>query len=279
MHLTKIFAGFLAGASLLALSACSEDPIPPPPTSSPFVALQDNVANAFNDAVAKLTSAQSYTMTGSLTSAAELTEENESTGELTSQLCPIEFTYADGMMYLDATDSNIDPHITYFDGERYYCNDFANKYYTYTNDHVDYGADGYLLPINSEAVMDPVYLENQDGTKTVSFEMPFNIYQSPALQNWIGVVFDNEYGARNVRVEVSIDTNGYITSFILSYLNKTSFDEDTVHQEVAVKMMLTNYNTAEITPPSDLSVYEDWSEDYVPVETESIDGLTPEDFY
>lgn len=278
MRLKKILTGLLAGASLFALCACSEEPIPPPPTNDPYVALQDNVAATFNDAVAKITSAQSYTMTGSLSSSAELTEKGENTGELTNNLTPIEYTYQNGAMYLDATGSNIDPHATYFDGERYYYDDPDNKYFTYTNDRVDYGADGYLIPINSEAVMSPSYLENQDGTRTVSFEMPFNIYQSPALRDWIGVVFDDNHGARNVRIKVNINAAGYITDFILSFANETSFDEDMILQEVVVKMMLTNYNTAELIPPSDLSVYEDWSEEYVPVETESIDGLTPEDF-
>lgn len=279
MRFPKFIAGFLVGASLFSLCACSEDPIPPPPTNDPFVALQDNVANAFNDAVAKITSAQSYTMTGSLSSSAELTEEGESSGELTNNLSPIEYTFQNGKMYLDAIGSNIDPHTTYFDGERYYYHlDPDIKYFTYTNDHVDYGADGYLIPVNSEVVMNPSYLENQDGTKTVSFEMPFNIYQSPALLEWIGVVFDDEYGAKNIRIEANIDENGYFLDFILSFANETSFGEDRISQEVAVKMMLTNYNTAEVVPPTDLSVYEDWSEEYTPIETVSIDGLTPEDF-
>lgn len=275
MRFRKIVASFLLSTALLSLCACDdESPSPPPQQNDPFVVLQDNVTDLFNAGIEKLSSAKSYTMTGSLSSVAEVL----SSGELTTNRTPVELTYQDGKLYVDSMDGTVDPHRTYFDGERYYFELPPDlKYFTLTNDHVDYGATDYLIPVNSEVVMNPQLAENPDGTRTVSFKMPFNIYQSPALDAWLGVVFDDAFAAANINIEVNIDAEGYITNFLVSYVNDTALGDDPIRQEIAVKMTLTNYNRSEVLAPTDLELYEDWIETVGPEETVPIGELSPED--
>ena len=269
----KILAAFMIGASLLSLCACKEDPPPPPAEGDPFVVLQDTVADLYNAGVEKLRSAQSYTMTGTYVSAAEVV----SSAELTSNRTAVEMTVADGTFFVDSTDSNIDPHTTYFDGTRYYYSDKTDKYFTTTNDRSDFGAEEYLPLVFSEIIKSPQLTENPDGTKQVSFKIPFNIYQSDAIAGLFGITFDGEYAAADVYITITLDADGYIKTFLLSFDNITAFSDDSITQNVTANMILTNYNCAEVVIPADLDEYEDWTEDVVEGPTEPIGELTDED--
>ncbi len=273
MQFRKFFASLLLGGLLLSLSACQEDPSPPPPpTDNPFIALQDRVADLYNTGIEKLTAATSYTMTGSFVSAAEVLPSSE----LTSNLTRVEMNVANGTFYSDS-ESNIDPHTTYFDGTHFYYSDATDKYFTNTNDRHDYTAIEYLPQIFSEIITNPQITENADGSKLVKFTMAFDIYQSEAVAGIFGITFDNDYAIADVLVTVSIDADGYITNFILSFDNQTDFADDAITQNISVNMMLTNYNQAEVVVPSDIDVYENWIEDFSPDATEPIVELTPED--
>ena len=272
----KILAAFIAGVCALSFSACSEDPPPPlPPEDDPFIVLQDTVADLYNTGVNKILSAKSYTMTGSYTSAAEVVPS----AELTSNNTRVEMTVADGTFFVDSTVSAIDPHSTYFDGTRYYFSDKTDKYFTTTNDRNDYRADAYLPLIHSEIVKNPQVKENPDGTKEVTFQMAFNIYQSDAIAGLFGVTFDDNYAAADVRVNVTLDANGFITEFVISFINTTSLGDDGITQDISARMEITNYNCSEVVIPIDLDEYEDWTEDIGTEPTEPIGELTPEDLH
>lgn len=269
----KILAAFMIGASLLSLCACKEDPPPPPAEDDPFVVLQDTVADLYNTGVEKLRSAQSYTMTGSYVSTAEVL----SSKELTSNYTPMEMSVANGQFYVDSWGSQIDPHRTYFDGTRYYFEDETDKYYTLSNDRDDYTATDFLPTVFSEIITSPKLVEDADGTKHIFFKMAFNIYQSVGLSELYGISFDDAFAAADVQVTVDFDANGYITSFLLSFDNRTMLSDDEISQSVTVSMTITNYNSAEVVPPADLDVYEDWTEDIGTDPTEPIGELTDED--
>ena len=274
MRIQKLFATLLIGASLLSFSACSEDtPAPPPPEDDPFVVLQDTVADLYNEGVKKITNAASYTMTGSYVSAAEVL----SSAELTSNLTKVEMTVANGTFFVDSMASNIDPHTTYFDGTRYYFSDKTDKYFTTTNDRNDFTAVEYLPLIHSEIIKDPQLTENPDGSKLISFRIPFNIYQSSGIGGLFGITFDENYAAADIRVTIMLDAGGYITEFLLSFDNMTDFSDESISQNISASMMLTNYNQAEVVIPADLAEYEDWTEDVGTEPTEPIGELTPED--
>ncbi len=274
MRLKQVLASILAGACALTLCACGTREVPPP-TQNEYVVTQDTISELFNSAVQKLNEADSYTMTGSVTSVAEIAASEV----LTTVRVPLECRYQEGKMFFDSDNSN-DPHTLYFDGEiYYYCIEDTNstiKYFGTANDHNDYSAADYLLPIDAEIVLNPSLSVNDDGTQELSFSIPFAIYESPALIGWLGFVVDESHAANLLNVFATVDADGYFTAFSFSFVNDTDFG-DLIHQEIAVGMTLSNYNSTVITAPSDIQAYEDWTDPDVPESTHGMEEIPPED--
>jgi len=277
MQFKKILTSLLAGACVFSLSACGNDPEPPPSESNVFYESQETIAELFNAAIDKLNDVGSYKMVGSLVSVAEVL----SSGEMTNSMIPIDCTYQDGSFTIDSLEANIDPHSTYFDGERYYYTLHMNgntiNCFSTANDHVDYAADGYLRKIDAEILFNPQIIELENGSKDISFDMPFAIYDSPAMIDHLGTVVDDEHQAKSMSVSANIDSDGYLTHFIISFINDTAFGDDSIHQEIVANMELSDYATAVITPPDNLDTYEDWSEDIPEMSTEGMGEHSPED--
>ena len=275
MHFKKLFASLLAGVFTISLCACNNNNEAAVPTVNDYVVTQDTIAEMFNTAVSKLNDAKSYTMSGSVTSASDIAESEV----FTSVHAPITCLYQDGKLYFDS-DNNNDPHETYFDGERYYYSipegDTEFKYYVTANDHGDYAATDYLMHINAEIVLAPTLSKNDDGSSDISFEMPFAIYESPALIGWLGFIVDESHASNTLKVYATIDADGYFKSFMFSFVNDTNFGE-IIHQEIAVSMTLSNYNSTVVNAPSDLGAYEDWSDSEMPSSTHGMEPIPPED--
>ena len=278
MQLKKILAPFLAGVCALSLCACDPNDEPTLPEPHEFYAVQDKVADLFNSAIDKLTDSDSYSMAGSFASTAEVL----SSGELTSAVTPVNCAYQSGKFLIDASEANVDPRITYFDGERYYYSlmMFGNepvRCFSNKNDHVDFVAADYLTKVDSEILFDPGFIENEDGTVELSFDIPFTLYNSPAMIGHLGMIVDETHQANPLSVQASLDQNGYLTAFVISFVNDTTFGDDAIHQEIVANMELSDYNCTVLTAPKDLDTYEDWTEDMPQVPTEGIGDHTPED--
>lgn len=276
MRFKKLFASVLAGVCAFSLCACNANKDASVPTVNDYVVTQDSIAEMFNTAVDKLTEASSYTMSGSVTSASSIA----SSGVHTAVHVPLICQYEDGKLFFDS-DNSIYPHTLYFDGERYYYsveedNRQEIKYYVTTNDHGDYSATDYLMQINAEIVLSPTLTKNDDGSSDISFEMPFAIYESPALIGWLGIIVDETHASNMMKVYATIDADGYFTEFRFSFVNDTNLG-DPIHQEIAVGMTLSDYNTTVVTAPSDLGAYEDWSEPEIPSSTHGMEPIPPED--
>ena len=277
MQLKKLLAPFVAGVCALSLCACGADSEPTLPEPNDFYEVQDTVADLFNTAIDRLNAASSYKMTGSIASTAEVI----SSAELTSAVTPIDCTYQNGSFFIDAVEANVDPRTTYFDGERYYYTlyflDDPISGFSTANDHMDFVAADYLIPVDSEILYNPHLTQNDDGSSDISFDIPFTVYESPAMIGHLGIVVDETHQANPMSVSASIDADGYMTKFIISFVNDTAFGDDSIHQEIVVGMTLQSYDTAVLTPPTNLDSYEDWTEDVPEVSSEGVGDHSPED--
>ncbi len=277
MQLKKLMASVLVGAFAVSICACDTNEEPTLPDPHQFYAVQDRVADLFNDAIGKLADSDSYVMRGSLASTAEVL----SSGELTSVVTPIDCTYQSGRFLIDSSKAKIDPRTTYFDGERYYytllfngepINCFSNE-----NDHVDYVAADYLMEVDSEILFNPHLTENEDGSTSLSFDIPFTVYESPAMIGHLGFIVDDSHQSNPLSVQAALDPNGYMTEFVISFVNDTDFGDDLIHQEIVANMELLDYNCAVLTPPENLESYADWTEDVPEMTTEGFGEHSPED--
>ena len=276
LRIRKCILLFLLLLLPVLLCACGEDEQPKPVSNDPIVTAQDSVADVYNKAVQALSEAGSYKMTGSVTSVAEVMPD----GSQTVNVSPIECLWEGGRMQV--TDrSTVDPHSTYFDGDKYYCLlEMAGgdlRYFTTTNDHNDFSAADYLRTVNAEILSGPVMIENADGSKELSFEIPFAIYDSPALQGWLGYIVDETHEARTLSIAAKIDKDGHFTEFSMDFINDVAFGEQTIHQEIAVTMTLQDYAAVRVAAPEDLTAYEDWSLTGDPGDSDWAENLTPED--
>ncbi len=277
MRFKKLIASLLIGTCAFACCACGSDDDSQLPEPNAYYESQERVAEIFNAALDKLHTLDSYRMKGSIASVAEI----PSSEEITSAVTPVDCVYQDGKFTIDSAEANVDPHETYFDGERYYFISYLfdppDKYFVTTNDHTDYLATDFLMEIYAEMVYNPSVIAQADGSQFLSFDIPFSVYESPALREILGIVVDDSHNANLLSFSATVDADGSFTQFTVSFVNDTYLGDELIHQEIAVNMELSDFSTAVLTPPSDLDTYEDWSEELPEDETVPIGSLSPED--
>lgn len=288
MHIKKLFALFLPLLLLLSLCACdSFSQEPPTPQNDDLVVQQDNTAELFNAAVDKLNAAGSYRMTGTISSIAEILRGEGTISSDDIDLDPptivsynFDCAYSDGKMLLDCPTGSY-PHSTYFDGEIYYHSTNISgkdvKYFTPDPSFEDYPAAMYLKNINAEMVFSPAATQTEAGETQLSFEIPFAFYKSEALVDLLGILVDETHSSQYISVKATLDSEGYFTSVYMSFSTVTQFGDESISQELLVSLRFSDYASTQVTPPADLAVYEDWSEEPAPSSTAPMVELTPED--
>lgn len=277
MQFKRFVSAFLAGVCAVGLCACDSDDKPKPPTENPYYATQEQIADLFNEGVDKLSEAESYRMVGSIASVAEV----QSSAELTTSVTPIDGIVEGNRFYIDAFESNINPHRTYFDGELYYNHvDIRGsevKYFTNGNDNADFTATEYLMKANAEIIVNPRLETLEDGSRSLNFAVPFAVYESPALIEVLGVIVDDSVRANLLSLNVVLDANGYIKQVMISFVNDVELIEEQIHQEIVLTFELSEYGTARISVPTDLDTYQNWIEELPPETTAPMVEIPPED--
>ena len=281
MSYKKLLLLLLAMLILLSFCACRQSGASDPPQDSDSVASQEAAAALFNAAVDKLNAAGSYTMTGNVTSAAEMQRAEGEAGELVTVYTPLNCTYQDGKMLM-ISENGSNPHTTYFDGTHYYISVLFGeerlRYFVSTNDYTDYDAAKYLKQVDAEAIFHPSLTDNAAGGKDVSFQIPFALYDSEALRGWLGEITDDTLASRKLQITAAIDKDGYPTAVFFSFSTTTQFSDDKIQQELAVSFDLSDFSSTVVSAPADLETYEDWTISEAPTD-ESSPELTPEDMY
>lgn len=249
------------------------------PKDTPIVVTGEELTSLFNAAVEKLAAAESYRMIGNVTSTAEVISADGS-GEVVTLHSPVLTTVENGS-FLNSSDGGDMPHTTYFDGTQYYLTLPADgediHYRTDSNDYCDFPATAYLKTVNAEAVFQPSVIPAEGGGNMLTFDIPCALYDSEAVYGWLGSFLDEMHAAQELHISVSINPDGYPTSLYLFFSTVTPLGDDSIRQELAAGLNFYDFDSASLMPPSDLAVYEDWSESDPTADSAGFVEIPPED--
>ena len=282
----KILAAILVLCLLMSLAACGDneksetnektDPVKTIPTTQPVPQKEyskQEIVELYNQAVAKVETAQSYQMDGSVSSTAVMGDMMATV--VTSVDCAFASNNGNHSMLMKSsvnTDGNVKEHVTYFADGKYYFEFMGQKYYTGTNDYTDFHASEYLKHITLENVQNLAIQDEADGSRSVQFEVPYGKYPSEAINGWLGGMISDTVGAEPVSVKVVLDAQGTLINFYIAFATSMSFGEQRIDQSVIVSMFLSGYDATTVTAPSDLAVYENWDEEPVDGGGQNPDG-------
>lgn len=254
-----IFAGLLCLAVLFS-TGCNRDSVKP--IDPPEDTLTEDVALMFNNAVQHLEDAESYTMTGSVSSSSVMGEVL--TSVVNSIHCTYEIKDGAGVMLMQTEqryDGKVFPHSTYVADGKYYISAADSNYVVSTNDFDDYDALSYAKRIEDTAISNCQILSNADGkSQQLRFEIPYGVYYSEALDGWFGALVDDSLLQRPVTVRADIDENGKLILLYISVENSTDFDGTDIEQSVVLSLSFSGYDATQVAAPENLADYEDRTE-------------------
>ncbi len=287
MNLKKLVSLMLCFAFLLSLTACKArkkqpddlvQTLPPIETAVQKEYTTQQILDMYNTARDKIAESDSYHMSGSSNSTSVFG------GILSSVVNTYDVKYQkidgkavgffDSKQNADGSDFS---HTTYYNGEFYYYT-YANlKYYKDTNDYQDFFALDWLMPIGDVEPEDLDVMDQLDGSVTVSFSLPMGEYMSDAVLDLVG--FNSETFEQDmVHISFTIDSNGAMTYFYISYTSSQTFMDEETEQTVIVSMTLDGYDTTTVEVPADLDSYENFIEEGGSQEEhEGVGILSPED--
>ena len=240
----------------------------------------DQIRDMYNAALDKLAKAESYHMYGSTNSTSVYAEM------LSSVVNSYDVKYAkasDGKLsvWFDSrlnSDGSDMSHSTYFDGELYYYDALGMKYSKTTNDYQDFHAMDYLMPLKSDMELkDFRAMDQLDGSVEINFTLPMGDYMSDAVLTLVGFTSET-FETDPVHVSFTLDAEGTMTYFYISYSSAHIFLEEQTEQTIIVSMSLDGYNGTTVDAPADLDSYELFSEEEIPDEEhDGVGILSPED--
>lgn len=272
MNKNKWIALALCLVLLLTLSACrnKEDKqpddmiqtLPPIETAPQKDYTADQIRDMYNAAIDKLTKAESYHMSGSTNSTSVYA------GMLSSVVNSYDVMYSnvggktdilfDSQLNSDGSDLS---HSTYYDGEHYYFSALGLKYYKTSNDYQDFHALDFLMPLKNDVELkDFRAMDQLDGSVEINFSVPMGQYMSDAVLTLVGFASET-FEQDPIHVSFTLDAQGTMTYFYLSYTSTHIFLEEETEQTIIVSMSLDGYNATTVEAPADLSSYEFFAEE------------------
>ncbi len=287
MNMKKWIALALCPVLMLSLAACKnkgkEQPqdlvqtLPAIETAPQKDYTGDMIRDMYNAALDKLEQVQSYHMSGSTNSTSVYA------GVLSSVVNSYDVKYEnrDGKVtaLYDSrlnSDGNDLSHTTYFDGENYYFSALGLKYYKNTNDYQDFHALDYLRPLGQVELKEFNAMDQLDGSVEISFSVPMGDYMSDAVLTLVG--FHSEtFKEDQIHISFTLDSDGTMTYFYLSYTSAHIFLEQETEQTIIVSMAIDGYNETAVEPPTDLSTYENFIEEGSDEDHGGVGILSPED--
>lgn len=264
MNLKKWLSLALCLTILLSLAACKSgkeaalvDELPAIETAPQKEYTPEQVRDMYNSALKKIEESKSYHMYGS----------NNSTsvfgGVLSSVVNSYDLKYQvvdgkavglfDSQQESEGTDYS---HVTYHDGERYYYALPDWKYFKDANDYQDFYALDYLMPIQTAELQELECMDQLDGSVEISFAVPMGEYMSEAILTLIGFTSES-YEQDLVYLSFTLDKDGAMTYFYISYASEHVLWEEKTEQTIIVSMSLDGYDVTTVEKPADLDSYED----------------------
>ena len=289
MKMKKWIALAMCLVLMISLAACKNkeekqpddyiSELPPIETAPQKDYTAEEIRDMYNGAVKKLAEAESYHMSGSTNSTTVYG------GVLSSVVNSYNVKYSnvggnlsvlyDSKLNSDGTDHS---HIAYYDGEHYYYS-ITNpvwKYYKSTNDYQDFHAMDYLKTIETTEFSELRAMDQLDGSVEISFTVPMGKYMSDAIITLVGFMSET-YEEDPVHVSFTLDAQGTMTYFYLSYTSTHYFFDQETEQTVIISMALDGYNETVVEKPTDLSTYENAVEETAGEEFEGVGILSPDD--
>lgn len=226
------------------------EPAPTPPTAA-------EIAAAYNAAVEKLLSAESYTMSGSVNSIASV----EGDGSSVVSMVDCRHSKEKGTLFEVQQNSEFVnySHSTYFDGQRYYYDTEDLRFGSSSNDYLDFDASGYLLPVQEQDLF-LLFRDEEADCTTLRFSVPFQTYNAPALIELLGDIYSDDALTAPVDLLVEIDTEGNLTYLYMYYETTVSFGDAPIDQSIIAAFTFTEQGTTQIEIPADLDSYGELSD-------------------
>ena len=271
MKIKKWIAFAMCLALLLPLAACKnkEDKrpddyvveLPTIETAPQKNYTGEQILEMYNTAIQKLADANSYHMSGSTNSTSVygsvLTSVVNSYDVKYQSVDGRDRYFFDSKLNSDGSDMS---HTTYYDGECYYFSALGLKYYKDTNDYQDFHALDYLRPLENVELKEWNAMDQLDGSVEISFSFPMGDYMSDAVLSLVGFISEN-YEEDPIHVSFTLDAEGNMTYFYISYNSSHLFLEEQTEQTIIVSMTLDGYDTTTVDEPADLSSFENFIEE------------------
>ena len=287
MNLKKLVSLVLCLTLVLALGACGSkdkggntdlvNTLPAIETAPQKDYSQEQILEMYNSALAKIEGAKSYHMYGSTNSTAVfggMLSSVVNTYDLKCQTAEGKTVgFFESSQNGDGTDYS---HTTYHDGERYYFAIPDWKYFKDTNDYQDYYATDYLKPIDDAELQDLEAMDQLDGSVEIRFAVPMADFMSDAILELVGFTSET-YEQDIVNISVTLDKDGTMTYFYLSYYSEHTMFEEETEQTIIISMNLDGYDATTVEAPGDLDSYEDMIVEESGDEHEGVGILSPED--
>ena len=267
MKMKKWIALAMCLVLMISLAACKNkeekqpddyiSELPPIETAPQKNYTADQIRDMYNAAIDKLAKVESYHMSGSTNSTSVYA------GMLSSVVNSYDVKYSNvggkvGVLFdsrLNSDGSDLS-HTTYYDGEYFYFSALGLKYYKSTNDYQDFHAMDYLKPLKSDVELKEFRAMDQlDGSVEISFSVPMGEYMSDAVLDLVGFVSET-FEEDPVHISFTLDAQGTMTYFYISYNSTHVFLEEQTEQTIIVSMSLDGYNETAVEVPADLSSYE-----------------------
>ena len=289
MTMKKCISLVLCLVLLLSLVACGRNKgeetqaevitqLPPIETAPQKHYTQDQIREMYNLAIDKLVTAKSYHMYGSSNSLSAFGDVVSSVVNGYDLKCQRQGDNTIGFFDSTQKSDSIDfAHTTYHDGENYYYSIANLKYYKNSNDYQDFYATDYLKKIGDVELQELKSTDLMDGSVEIGFAVPMGEYNSDAVLSLIGITSET-IDQDLIHLNVTLDPNGYMTYFYISFTSNMTFLSEDTEQTIIVGMYLDGYDGVTVEPPVDMNTYENWIEETVPGEDhQGVGILSPED--
>lgn len=253
---------FLAMSLLPLFGGCSRDKLADVPEAYrvPQLSEQEIVA-LYNDGVRTFTTAESYTMTGSVCDAAN-TVALDGSGEApaaVAEAITCHVSQADGTVCADFTAVGIQEatHNTYYDGKLFYISGMegVEPYCDVENLYNDFLAQDYYPQISADDVLF-ANLERVDGEMVATIRLPFTAFPSAALQQRVGL-FLGEADTSIVCIIMTLTEDQQPVNISVSWSSEgDSGDETLLQQALEISFDFSDVNATVVSVPENLASYE-----------------------
>lgn len=207
----------------------------------------DNAYKLVNDAIDKTLSLPSFELKWEKISTFE-TDSSTDTIESLFEVKAENYGFENQKMYLSCYAKKTNQtKLVYQEADFCYVssNDGDFKYHKDTihdnSDHLSYDYIcnlGYLfVKYPKEYFIDAVVSNNEDGLKTISFNVPYDFLFAEAPENF-----------GNLKLEITIDSNGYISTLSSSYSESYSYYTYILYSDTSVFTFINPGHTVKVEP-------------------------------